>query len=114
MIEAKRRRVIATVPAAVPTAIASVGEMSNAITASVASATPRKIAGKTAPPRNPHPEAHGERQRLGREEHEHDPARILRDQVRDRLLPGEEHVLRARSETVGEQRQDPDGEGSTE
>ena len=53
--DAKSRRVIATVPAAVPTATASVGDTSNAIAASVVSAIPRKIAGKTAPPRKPQP-----------------------------------------------------------
>src|SRR5688500_2735087 len=53
--EANTRRVAATVPAAVPTATASVGDTSNAITASIATAMPRKIAGNTGPPRKPQP-----------------------------------------------------------
>ena len=49
------RRLVAVMPAAVPTATASVGETPNQISVSVASATPRKIAGNTGPPRKPHP-----------------------------------------------------------
>ena len=45
----------AAVPAAAPTATASVGEVLNRTTASVASATPTKSAGKTGPPRKPAP-----------------------------------------------------------
>jgi hypothetical protein len=53
--DAKSRRVTEAMPAAVPTATASVGDTSRPITASVAAATPRKIAGKTGPPRKPQP-----------------------------------------------------------
>jgi hypothetical protein len=35
--------------------MAKVGDVSNQTTASDASATPRKTAGKIGPPRNPHP-----------------------------------------------------------
>ena len=42
-------------PAAAPTAIASVGETSNQTTGSDASPTPRKMAGKIGPPRKPQP-----------------------------------------------------------
>src|SRR6187551_3488906 len=55
MSEARMSLVIAVIPAAVPTASASVGDMSNAIAASIATATPRKIAGNTGPPRKPQP-----------------------------------------------------------
>ena len=47
--------VIATVPAEAPTATAKVGETSKAITANIAKPTPRKMAGKTGPPRKPQP-----------------------------------------------------------
>src|SRR5215207_5827951 len=53
--DANSRRVIAAVPAAVPTATASVGDTSNAIAASVVTAIPKKIAGNTGPPRKPQP-----------------------------------------------------------
>ena len=46
---------MAAIPAAVPTATANVGETSKAITVNVARPTPRKIAGKTGPPRKPQP-----------------------------------------------------------
>src|SRR4029453_10880772 len=49
------RRVLAAIPAAAPTATASVGETSNQTWASSASAMPRKIAGNTGPPRKPQP-----------------------------------------------------------
>jgi hypothetical protein len=42
-------------PAAAPTATASVGETPNQTSANVASAMPRKIAGKPGPPRKPQP-----------------------------------------------------------
>ena len=45
----------AAIPAAVPMATATVGEMSNATTASAASGDALKIAGNTGPPRNPQP-----------------------------------------------------------
>ena len=48
-------RVCAAIPAAVPTATASVGETSNQTTVNEASAMPRKIAGKIGPPRKPQP-----------------------------------------------------------
>ena len=53
--DANRSLVAAAVPAAVPTATASVGDTSNAITVSVVSAMARKIAGNTGPPRKPQP-----------------------------------------------------------
>jgi hypothetical protein len=53
--DANSRRVAAAVPASAPIATAAVGDMSKTITASVASAIPRKIVGKTAPPRKPEP-----------------------------------------------------------
>jgi hypothetical protein len=42
-------------PAAAPTATASVGETSNHTTGSEASPTPTKTAGKIGPPRKPQP-----------------------------------------------------------
>ena len=47
--------VAAALPAAVPTATASVGDTSKAMTANMATAMPRKIAGNTWPPLNPQP-----------------------------------------------------------
>ena len=41
--------------AAMPTAMARVGEVPKAISATDASATPRRMAGKTGPPRKPQP-----------------------------------------------------------
>ena len=79
MSEARMSRVIAAIPAAVPTATASVGDMSNAIDASIATATPRKIAGNTGPPRKPQPRQIGIRERLGRQQDDHDPGRVLAD-----------------------------------
>ena len=46
---------MAAMPAAAPTATASVGETSNQTTGNVASAMPRKMAGNTGPPRKPQP-----------------------------------------------------------
>src|SRR5262245_58082023 len=54
-IEANSSRVIAAIPAAAPTATASVGETPSHTTAIIARAMPRKTAGKTGPPRKPHP-----------------------------------------------------------
>ena len=54
-MEAKRSLVTAALPAAVPAATASVGETSKAMTANMMTPMPRKIAGKTWPPRNPQP-----------------------------------------------------------
>ena len=49
------KRVWAAIPAAAPTATASVGDVPNAATGSDARATPMKIAGKIGPPRKPDP-----------------------------------------------------------
>jgi len=54
-IGANSNLVIAAMPAAVPTAMARVGEVPKAISATDASATPRRMAGKTGPPRKPQP-----------------------------------------------------------
>ena len=108
--EACRRRV----PAAVPTAIASVGETSNQTTGSVASPMPRKTGGEDGPAAEAAREAHPVGDRLGEDQDKNDPGGALRDQVRDRGLAGEEHVLRVSTKAVREQRDEPDGEAARE
>src|SRR5262245_54565182 len=53
--EVNRNELIAVIPAAAPIASATVGEAPNQTTASEATPTPRKIAGKIGPPRKPQP-----------------------------------------------------------
>ena len=54
-VDVSRSRVVAAMPAAAPAARASVGDTSSQLIVNDARATPRKIAGKTGPPRNPAP-----------------------------------------------------------
>ena len=101
-------------PAAVPTATASVGDTSNAITASVATPMPRKIAGNTGPPRKPQPRQIAYAIALAASRSTHDPGRVLRTSFGHRGLAGEEHVLRVGAERLGEQREQAHREAAPE
>ena len=84
-------RVIAVIPAAVPTATASVGDISNAIAATIATATPRKIAGNTVRPGSRN-RTNRVRERLGRQQ-DITSAPSPRRRGWDRRLAREEDVL---------------------
>ena len=92
-------------PAAAPAATANVGDTSNHTTGSVATPMPRKMAGKIEPPRKPAARLMAYAIALAANEHEHDAGGCLGDQRRDRVLAGEEHILRIRSEPVRGERE---------
>lgn len=112
-IGARINRLVAVMPAAVPTATARVGDR-NQISVKVASATPKKTPGKDRPAPVTAAEADRVPDRLRHQQDENALGRRLTDQVWDLGLAGEQDVLRAGSEPLGDLRQQTDRESATE
>ena len=71
---------------------------------------PEEDRGEDRPAPKATAETDGERERLRRDQHQDDSARVLCDEARERRLTGEQHVLRVRAEAVGQERQGTGGE----
>ena len=81
MSEARISRVIAVIPAAVPTASASVGDMSNAIAATHRDRDAEEDRREHRTASEAAAETDRIRERLGRQQDDHDPRRVLADQA---------------------------------